>query len=60
QEIVDCVLENDGYSIHPFSLLENKNNLVDTLENLSGLTVLPRPLFVNNAFYRYLTGSDYQ
>jgi hypothetical protein len=60
QEIVDCVLESDGYSIHPFSLLENKQNLIDTLENLSGLTVLPRPLFVNNAFYRYLTGSDYQ
>jgi hypothetical protein len=50
----------DGYSIHPFSLLENKDNLINTLEELSGLEVQEKSLFVNNAFYRYLTGADYQ
>jgi len=30
-EIVDCVLEEDGYSIHPFSLVETKTNLINTL-----------------------------
>jgi hypothetical protein len=60
QEIVDCVLQENSYSIHPFSLLENKQNLIDVLQNLSGLEVQERPLFVNNAFHRYLTGSDYQ
>ncbi|MBN2859562.1 MAG: hypothetical protein JXK93_04775 [Sphaerochaetaceae bacterium] len=60
REIVDCVLMEDGYSIHPFSLIESKENLISTLEDLSGLNVQERPLFVNNAFYRYLTGSDYQ
>ncbi|MFA6696567.1 MAG: hypothetical protein WCR85_08050, partial [Sphaerochaeta sp.] len=60
QEIVDCILMEDGYSIHPFSLLENKDNLINTLEELSGLEVQEKALFVNNAFYRYLTGADYQ
>lgn len=60
QEIVDCILMENGYSIHPFSLIENKNNLIITLEGLSGLEVQEHTLFVNNAFYRYLTGSDYQ
>jgi hypothetical protein len=59
-EIVDCVLEEDGYSIHPFSLVETKANLINTLESLSGLDVIQRTIFVNNAFHRYLTGSDYQ
>ncbi|MGE4583274.1 MAG: hypothetical protein AB7C91_01360 [Sphaerochaeta sp.] len=59
-EIVDCVLEDNGYSIHPFSLLENKANLINTLESLSGLSVHEHTLFVNNAFHRYLTGADYQ
>ncbi len=60
QEIVDCVLEENSYSIHPFSLPENKQNLIAVLQNLSGLQVQERTLYVNNAFYRYLTGSDYQ
>ncbi len=60
QEILDCILMEEGYSIHPFSLLENKINLITTLENLSGLEVQEKTLYVNNAFYRYLTGSDYQ
>jgi len=45
------VLAENGYSIHPFSLLETKQNLIDTLQDLSGLEVQERPLYVNNAFY---------
>lgn len=60
KEIVDCVLQENGYSIHPFSLKETSNELVNSLENLSGLEVSVEPFYVNNAFYRYLTGEDYQ
>jgi hypothetical protein len=60
KEIVDCVLSEDGYSIHPFSLKETSQDLVNALEELSGLDVSVEPFYVNNAFYRYLTGEDYQ
>ncbi len=60
KEIVDCVLAEDGYSIHPFSLKETSQELVDALEGLSNLTVQVNPFYVNNAFYRYLSGEDYQ
>ncbi len=60
EEIIDCVLTDNGYSIHPFSLPETKDNLVQTLESISGLDVEESSLFVNKAFYRYLTGEDYQ
>jgi hypothetical protein len=60
KEIVDCVLAEDGYSIHPFSVLENSNDLSTKLEDLSGIPVQQNPLFVNNAFYRYITGEDFQ
>ena len=60
KEIVDCVLEEDGYSIHPFSLKETAAELTFALEELSGLSVDVVPFYVNNAFYRYLTGEDYQ
>ncbi|NCB01303.1 MAG: hypothetical protein EOM67_03945 [Spirochaetia bacterium] len=60
KEIVDCVLEENGYSIHPFSLKETSQELVSALEDLSGLEVSVEPFYVNNAFYRYLTGEDYQ
>ena len=60
KEIVDCVLGDNGYSIHPFSLPDTSQDLINTLEGLSGLTVQVEPFYVNNAFYRYLTGEDYQ
>jgi len=60
KEIVDCVLSEDGYSIHPFSVLENSENLSTKLEDLSGIPVQKIPLYVNNAFYRYITGTDFQ
>lgn len=60
KEIVDCVLRENGYSIHPFSLIESSQELVKALESLSGLDVSVEPFYVNNAFYRYLTGEDYQ
>ncbi|AEV28116.1 hypothetical protein SpiGrapes_0253 [Sphaerochaeta pleomorpha str. Grapes] len=60
KEIVDCVLAEAGYSIHPFSVKENSNALSTKLENLSGIPVQQKPLYVNNAFYRYITGEDFQ
>ena len=60
KEIVDCVLAENGYSIHPFSILENSDALSTKLEDLSGIPVQEKPLYVNNAFYRYITGEDFQ
>ncbi|WP_320129387.1 hypothetical protein [uncultured Sphaerochaeta sp.] len=60
KKIVDCVLDENGYSIHPFSVVENSEALSTKLENLSGLPVHQIPLYVNNAFYRYITGEDFQ
>ncbi len=62
-EIVDNVLYSaDGaYSIHPFTTVENSALLIATEEELSenGSTFADHR-YVNNAFYRYLTGTDYQ
>ena len=62
-EIVDNVLYSaDGaYSIHPFTTVENSASLIATEEELSddGFAVADHR-YVNNAFYRYLTGTDYQ
>ena len=62
-EIVDNVLYSaDGaYSIHPFTTVENSASLIATEEELSenGSTFADHR-YVNNAFYRYLTGTDYQ
>lgn len=60
KQIVDCVLAEDGYSIHPFSVVENSSALSTKLEDLSGIPVHQKPLYVNNAFFRYITGEDFQ
>ena len=60
KEIVDCVLAEDGYSIHPFSVVENSDALSTKLESLSGIPVQQTSIYVNNAFYRYITGEDFQ
>ena len=62
-EIVDNVLySSDGaYSIHPYTTVENSDALIATEEDLSDDGyVFADHRFVNNAFYRYLTGTDYQ
>lgn len=61
--IVDNVLysADRAYSIHPFTTVENSDALIATEEELSddGYAVADYR-YVNNAFYRYLTGTDYQ
>lgn len=51
----------DGaYSIHPFTLPEDKDALQAKERELSGREPVSEVRYVNNAFYRYLTGSDHQ
>lgn len=60
-EIVDCVIHNGDYSIHPFCLTEDKDTIIPELEKLSGgLKVEPVTRFCNTAFHNYMTGDDYQ
>ncbi len=60
-QIVDCVVTNGMYSIHPFALPENKDSVVSQLKELAGdLEVTPIDRYCNTAFYSYLKGEDYQ
>ena len=60
-QIYDCVITNDTYSIHPFTLPEDKDEVVEKLTEISdGLEVVPVERFCNTAFYHYLEGEDYQ
>ncbi|MDO4268367.1 MAG: hypothetical protein Q4C73_07825 [Eubacteriales bacterium] len=60
-QIVDCVIEKDGYSIHPFTTVEQKEQVVKAFQALAGeLPVTPVDRWCNTAFYNYLTGADYQ
>lgn len=58
--IVDNVAIDNGYSIHPFSLVDESKKLEKQMNKISGLDVVPKPIFVNNAFYRYLTGTSWE
>ena len=59
--IYNCVITNDTYSIHPFTLPEDKDEVVEKLTEISdGLEVVPVERFCNTAFYNYLEGEDYQ
>ena len=60
-EIYDCVVTNGEYSIHPFTTVEAKDEVVKKLSALhEGLSVNPEKRYVNTAFFNYLTGEDYQ
>lgn len=60
-QIFDCVITNDMYSIHPFTLPEDKDEVVEKLTEISGgLEVEPVERFCDTAFYNYLEGEDYQ
>ena len=60
--IYDNILySTDGsYSIHPYSLAGGKDALDTKLVELSGHAPVVEERYVNNAFYRYLTGEDHQ
>lgn len=61
-EIVDNVLysANGAYSIHPFTTVENSASLVERERALGEGEISVNTIYANNAFYRYLTGEDYQ
>ena len=52
-EIRDNVVHNGPYTIHPFSTVDG-GGAIETVVKAADLTVEPVPLYVNNAFYRYL------
>lgn len=61
--IIDNILySGDGkYSIHPYTTIEDSPALIEIEQSLSdGGYVEADYRYVNNAFYRYLIGSDYQ
>jgi hypothetical protein len=58
--INDNVATENGYSIHPYSLVEGSAKLEAEMEELSGLDTVTKPLYVNNAFYRYITGTSWE
>ncbi|MFA6775201.1 MAG: hypothetical protein WCR76_02935 [Sphaerochaetaceae bacterium] len=60
--IYDNILySSDGaYSIHPFTLPEGKDALQAKEAELSGRKPVSEVRYVDNAFYRYLTGTDHQ
>jgi len=61
-QIADNVLySTDGtYSLHSFSTVEKSSTLIQKMKELSGRDARPEIRYVNNAFYRYLTGTDHQ
>lgn len=60
-QIFDCVVTNGIYSIHPFTMPEDKDAVVEKLKALAGeLEVTPVERYCNTAFYNYLSGEDYQ
>lgn len=63
KELVDNVIayEGDTYSIHSFSVPEDSDAVAVAAKSVdANLTVTPRTITVNPAFYRYITGEDHQ
>ena len=61
--LVDNVIYDatGNYSIHPFSVPEQTAAIEAVVSEVAPeLSVNPQTIYVNPAFYRYITGSDYQ
>lgn len=59
--IKDNVVHNGPYTIHPFSTVDGTQAIADVVaEKAPDLSVELVDLYVNKAFYNYLTGEDYQ
>lgn len=61
--LVDNVItyEDSPYSIHSFSLAENSDAVAEAAKSIDDdLMVMPRTIYVNPAFYRYISGTDHQ
>ncbi len=61
EQIYDCVVKHGVYSIHPFTIPEKKDTVLEQLKALAGdLEIEAEERYCNTAFYNYLTGEDYQ
>ncbi|EJX02977.1 hypothetical protein EVA_08916 [gut metagenome] len=59
--IKDNVIRNGAYTIHPFSVADGTAAIAKVVkEKAPELKVESVNLYVNNAFYNYLTGADHQ
>ena len=59
--IKDNVIHNGPYSIHPFSTVDGTEAIAKVVkEKAPDLSVDLVDLYVNKAFYNYLTGADHQ
>jgi hypothetical protein len=57
----DNVIRDGAYSIHPFSLPENTSKIAAVVaKEAPDLKVDASDLYVNPAFYNYITGTDHQ
>lgn len=60
-KIVDNVVRNGAYTIHPFSTVDGTSAISKVVsEKAPDLKVEQVDLYVNLAFYNYLTGADHQ
>ncbi|WP_241426704.1 stalk domain-containing protein [Dysosmobacter acutus] len=61
QQIYDVVVRNGDYTIHPFATAETLGAVQGKVASAaSGLSVTPTRIWVNAAFYRYITGTSHQ
>ncbi len=61
RKIVDNIITNGEYSIHPFCLDSNATNVKQQLKELNpSINVTQKTLWCDEPFYRYLSGNDYQ
>lgn len=57
--IYDNVVRNKNFSIHPFSLPENREKLIEKIKEISPQDkVESQKIYCNDAFYRYLEGDS--
>ncbi len=61
RKIIDNVITNGEYSIHPFCLDTDATTVKQQLNALnSSVSVTQKALWCDEPFYRYLSGNDYQ
>lgn len=59
--IHDNVIRNGQYTIHPFSTVDGGEAIAEVMsKEAPELSLEVQELYVNNAFYNYLTGADHQ
>lgn len=61
QQIYDVVVRNGSYTIHPFATAESLSAVESKVTSAAtGMSVSPVKIWVNAAFYRYITGTSHQ